>query len=457
MADEEVGELKSGCGLHRHVVRLSKRNEFLGELRSVGLQHIAVQSAAGAACSALDGHLVVVHNKTHVDDGAAVAQDGVVLCERSSGLHIVPVDLEAHAVHARLEVAWQREGGRVEAVAVGLSLATAVLALEERVGHEVAVVGDVVAIGHHVKLAVVVAVEEHIAAHPRALVVERGGDGLSGLGREGLLQHRHVEHLGRLLTHLERLRLAVGLQGDAVEVAVGAIQLLRLLVVDVIIGGAESRCGRRAQLDVVDVEQEIARAVVGRLQVGHHEQFVKLGSGIAADGEHGVEPLVLAHLCDAGLPELLGHVALSGAVLALTHADEHEAACLGGVDLDVDILGREAERNGLVESHQGAEGVAAVARALCAEHLGRGVGCEAELLVDLRRGVLAHLGVALECAVAERRVLPRVVHAHLGVAVLAFEVADDMVVAGLCSCADGQEQRGQADVLFQIHGEWNKG
>ena len=164
--------------------------------------------------------------------------------------------------------------------------------------------------------------------------------GLSGFGREGLLQHRHVEHLGRLLTHLERLRLAVGLQGDAVEVAVGAIQLLRLLVVDVIIGGAESRCGRRAQLDVVDVEQEIARAVVGRLQVGHHEQFVKLGSGIAADGEHGVEPLVLA---------------------------------------------------------------------------------------------------------------------HLGVAVLAFEVADDMVVAGLCSCADGQEQRGQADVLFQIHGEWNKG
>ena len=232
--------------------------------------------------------------------------------------------------------------------------------------------------------------------HPSAVPVEGRGNPLAGFGGKGLVQPLDVQQLLGILVHVDGLRRATrNGQGNLVQVAIVAGRGLCLIVVDGIVGGGEARRGHVTEFDIVNVEEEVLRAVMRRLQLGHHQQVVDIDTVGTAHGEHGIEPLTGRYLARGGYPELLGSDGLPRTVGAPSHTDEHHAAVGGGQHFHMHVLrlARQCER--LFERHHGSEGVAAEARTLCAEHISRAVGGESEDGVFSGIGVGRHRRVAL--------------------------------------------------------------
>ena len=395
VAQDEVGELEARSRLHLQGIGLAEGDGLLRELTAVGLEHITVQAAAVGACATRNGHVVLMHHQAGVDNRTAVVHDA--LHRAAAGLHVVPVHLVTHTVHTGLEVGGHGKGRRINTGIVARGGTGAVLAVEVGVGHEVLVLRQVlVGIVGHVILAVAVHVQVNIAVHPITVPAEGRSNALAGFGGKGLVQPLDVQQLLRILVHVNGLcRASRNGQGDLVQVAVVAGRSLCLIIVDGIIGGGETRRGHVAEFDIIDVEEEVLRAIVRRLQFGHHQQVVDVDTVGTAHGEHGIEPLTGRYLARGGYPELFGGDGLPRTVSASSHTDEHHAAVGGSQHFHMNILrlARQCER--LFERHHGSEGVAAEAGTLCAEHIGRTVGGESEDGVFSGIGVGRHRRVAL--------------------------------------------------------------
>ena len=140
--------------------------------------------------------------------------------------------------------------------------------------------------------------------------------------------------------------------------------------------------------------------MVRRAEVGHDEQVVYVNAVGTAHGKDSVKPLAGCDLAGRGDPELFGRNGLPRAVGAPSHADEHDAAVGRHPHLDVYVLGLPGQGKGLLQGYHGAEGVAAEARTLCAEHLCRGIGGKAQNGVDRCIGIGSDLYVALSFQLA---------------------------------------------------------
>ena len=104
MTEHHVREHEARRRLCLDSIRLSKRNFLSGKVRTIGLENVAIQSAAVGRRCTIDGHHVVVNIQTRVDNHATVGRDEVARRIVAASIGAVPVHLVAQAVEARLHV-----------------------------------------------------------------------------------------------------------------------------------------------------------------------------------------------------------------------------------------------------------------------------------------------------------------------------------------------------------------
>ena len=103
-------------------------------------------------------------------------------------------------------------------------------------------------------------------------------------------------------------------------------------------------------------------------------------------------PTIWGYIDGGHGPELLGVGRLGRAVGTLAETYDHDAASVGAVYLEMDILSLGGELKGFIEVDAYTEGVAAIARALYGEDSCRGVG-----LIDTGVGYDGVVALELAC------------------------------------------------------------
>ena len=445
MLHDDAGVFKAVLGVHLDGEGLPERCLEAVELLSVGREHFAV--AVGIA----HGAVVAVHVEENVHNVAAVGGDEVGGVGVAAGVCAVPVHLGAEAVNALGEVGGNGERGRVDFVAAIAGDGYAVRVLSrlvfavERIGHQFAVLGARVVVVHlSLELTVAVAVDIYIAVHPTARVGEIRSNGLAGLCVEHLFGHVIVDALGRGGQREGYGRLAVGFKRERVEPAVVARSCLSLVEVHGIRLVGDARGGVGVDFNLVDIAHLVGRVGVRRFAVGHDDEASYVDASVALNGEHYFLPAVGGHVGSGHCPELLRVGRLPGAVAALAETHYHDAAGVGAVDEQVDILGRGREFEGLFQIDAHAEGVAAEARTLHGKDFSGGVGGRAKDFLNLIEVVVDNGVVALQRAGAEGRGFPSVVDSERGI-VLSVESN------GLSQGRQGQECR-ECHYMLEFHG-----
>ena len=104
MTEHHVREHEARRRLCLDSIRLSKRNFLSGKVRTIGLENVAIQSAAVGCRCTIDGHHVVVNVQTRVDNHTAIGCDEVARCVVAASIGAVPVHLVAQAIKARLHI-----------------------------------------------------------------------------------------------------------------------------------------------------------------------------------------------------------------------------------------------------------------------------------------------------------------------------------------------------------------
>ncbi len=218
----------------------------------------------------IDRHVVIMNVDHHVSDHTSVGVDHVAALGIAGGINAVPVDFEAHAVEAGLEVGGygERRHGEVlviDTCAFGVDfVAGCVCVCRER--HYVRSFGRHSALLQcGVETSVVVTVQIAVGVHPRSVEADGGCDGLAGFGGELFVQTVLVHELVRLLSQADGL-VAVG---RSFQLYVGGVAVFTVqrecvfVAADGIIFGGDSGCGRVVDNDFVHIEQEILGEIVG--------------------------------------------------------------------------------------------------------------------------------------------------------------------------------------------------